>query len=141
TFVNESEIQSVDPAVISGVPEGRISWSLFEGLTRPNAETFLAEPGVAERWDISEDGRVYTFHLRSAALWSNGDPVRADDFAYAIRRLLDPFTAAPYAYQVWYIENAKRYSLAGDGLTPGDPVEVERNPRPSEINTKRGELI
>jgi oligopeptide transport system substrate-binding protein len=141
TFVNESEIQSVDPAVISGVPEGRISWSLFEGLMRPNSETFLAEPGVAERWDLSDDGRVYTFHLRPSARWSNGDPVTAEDFAYAIRRLLDPFTAAPYAYQAWYIENAKRYSLAGEGVSPGDPLEVELNPRPEAVNTRRGELI
>lgn len=141
TFVNETEIQSVDPAVITGLPEGRIAWSLFEGLTRPNAETFQAEPGVAERWDISEDGRIYTFHLRDNARWSNGDPVTAEDFRYAIRRLLDPYTAAPYAYQAWYIENAKRYSLSGDGIHPGDPVEVELVPPRDAIDTRRGELI
>src|SRR5688572_1706397 len=83
TFVNETEIESVDPQIITGQPEGRIAWAIYEGLTRPRADNNLAEPGVAERWDISEYGRVYTFHLREDARWSNGDPVTAHDFHYA----------------------------------------------------------
>ena len=63
TFFNESEVESVDPAIITGQPEGRIARSLFEGLTRPRADNNQAEPGVAERWEISDDGRTYTFHL------------------------------------------------------------------------------
>src|SRR5688572_21386434 len=90
TFFNESEIKSVDPAVITGHPEGRIAWALFEGLTRPRGEDNLHEPGVADRWDISADGRTYTFHLRENARWSNSDPVTSRDFSYSLRRLLDP---------------------------------------------------
>src|SRR5215813_10208386 len=88
TFINESEIKSVDPAIITGTPEGRICLALFEGLTRPRAQDNFAEPGVAERWDIADDGRLYTFHLRENARWSNGDPVSAHDFVYSFRRLL-----------------------------------------------------
>src|SRR5262245_28621053 len=105
TFFNESEVKSLDPALINGQPEGRIVRSLFEGLTRPRADNMRAEPGVAERWDMSDDRSTYTFHLREDARWSNGDPVTTRDFLYSIRRLLDPLTGAEYSYQAWYIEN------------------------------------
>ena len=128
TFINETEVASVDPALITGQPEGRIALAIFEGLTRLRASDNAAEPGVAERWEISDDGRTYTFHLRDDARWSNGDPVTAADFLYSIRRLLDPETFSRYAYQAWYIVNAKRYTLSRSSLAPGDPVEVELNP-------------
>jgi oligopeptide transport system substrate-binding protein len=141
TFFNESEIKSVDPAIITGNPEGRIASAIYEGLARPRGEDNQAEPGVAERWDISEDGRLYTFHLRENARWSNGDPVTAGDFHYSFRRLLDPMTAAEYAYQAWYIVNAKRYTYGPKGINAGDPVEVELNPPADAKNTVRGEVL
>ena len=64
-------------------------------------------PAVAERWDISPDGRSYTFYLRPDAKWSNGDPVTADDFVFALRRIMDPKTAAPYANILFDILNAE----------------------------------
>src|SRR5262245_57139101 len=85
TFGNESEVASVDPALTTGIPEARIVYSLFEGLCRPRPDNGFPEPGVAEKWDISEDGRVYTFHLRRDAYWSNGEPVTAHDFYYSLR--------------------------------------------------------
>jgi oligopeptide transport system substrate-binding protein len=141
TFINETEVASVDPALITGQPEGRIVLALFEGLARQRADNNAAEPGVAEKWDISDDGRVYTFYLRENARWSNGDPVTTRDFVYSIRRLLDPLTFARYSYQAWYIVNAQRYNLGGSALEPGDPVEVELNPSPELPNTVRGKLL
>jgi oligopeptide transport system substrate-binding protein len=141
TFFNESEIESVDPAIITGVNDGRIAWAIYEGLMRPRAEDNLAEAGVAEKWEISEDGRTYTFHLRDSARWSNGDPVTAQDFHYSLRRLLDPMTAAEYAYQAWYIVNAKRYTQGATGITAGDPVEVELNAPANVPNTVRGKVL
>jgi oligopeptide transport system substrate-binding protein len=141
TFVNETDVASVDPALITGHPEGRIVRSIFEGLARTRADNNRAEPGVAERWDISEDGRVYTFHLRDDARWSNGDPVTAHDFAYSIRRLLDPQTASRYSYQAWYIENARRYNYGSEAIGPGDAVEVELNPAPEATNNVRGDVL
>src|SRR5690349_20530687 len=79
TFGNESEVASVDPALIRGIPEARMVYSLFEGLCRPRAKDILPEAGVAEKWEISKDGRTYTFHLRNNALWSAGEPVTAHD--------------------------------------------------------------
>lgn len=130
TFVNETEIKSLDPAIVTGVPEHRIIEALFEGLTRLDAKTLEPRPGVAESWDVSPDKRTYTFHLRKDARWSDGEPVTAHDFVYSLRRFLDPQTAAEYAYQAWYITNAKRYSSGAAGISPGDPVEVELNERP-----------
>jgi len=140
TFVNETEVATVDPALITGQPEGRIALAIFEGLTRLRASDNSAEPGVAERWEISDDGRTYTFHLRDDARWSNGDPVMASDCLYSIRRLIAPETFSRYAYQGWYIVNAKRYTLSRSSLVPGDKVEVELNPPGSSSNTVRGDL-
>ena len=61
--INGGEPDSIDPAKIRGQPEGRIAYSLFEGLTR-YTEAGDTEPGMAERWEISPDGLKYTFHLR-----------------------------------------------------------------------------
>jgi oligopeptide transport system substrate-binding protein len=141
TFGNESEVASVDPALTTGIPEARIVYSLFEGLCRPRPDNNLPVPGVAEKWEISEDGLVYTFHLRSDAKWSNGEPVTAQDFHYSLRRLLDPLTASRYSYQAWYIVNAKRYTLGGGQLAAGDSVEVELVSPVGVPNTVRGELV
>jgi oligopeptide transport system substrate-binding protein len=141
TFVNETEVASVDPALTTGIPEARMVFALFEGLCRPRADNGQAEPGVAEKWEISDDGRVYTFHLRKNAKWSNGEPVAARDYLYSIRRLLDPLTASRYSYQAWYIVNAKKYTLGGSQLSAGDTVEVELVPPADVPNTVRGEVL
>ncbi|MGC4000771.1 MAG: ABC transporter substrate-binding protein [Anaeromyxobacter sp.] len=78
-FLNGAEPESIDPAVITGQPDGRVAYALFEGLTVFGADGGV-EPGVAERWEISPDGRVYTFYLRHNSKWSNGETVTARDF-------------------------------------------------------------
>ena len=62
--INGAEPDTIDPVKIRGQPEGRIAYSLFEGLTRYTVSGDT-EPGMAERWDISPDGLHYTFHLRA----------------------------------------------------------------------------
>lgn len=108
-FLNGAEPETLDPALITGQPEGRIANALFEGLTRFD-EKGLPVPGVAERWDISPDRKVYTFHLRDNARWSNGTPVTADDFARSWERTLNPATGSSYASQLFFILNAKEYN-------------------------------
>ena len=104
--LNGPESELLDPALITAQATSRIAYAVFEGLTAFDAKG-LAAPGVAERWEISPDGLHYTFHLRHNALWSNGDPVTAEDFLYAWRRALIPETASEYAYQLYYIHGAK----------------------------------
>ncbi|MEX2091491.1 MAG: peptide ABC transporter substrate-binding protein [Pirellulales bacterium] len=142
TFVNETEIKSLDWAFVTGIPEHRIIGSVFEGLTRLDAKTLEPLPGVAESWGISDDKKTYTFHLRKDAKWSNGEPVTAHDFMYSLRRFLDPQTAAEYAYQAWYLVNARRYSQGAKGIEPGYPVEIELNVRPAgALRFARGEVL
>ena len=141
TFVNGTEVKSLDPAIVTGQPENRMINALFEGLTSWNPKTLEPEPGVAERWDVSEDLLTYTFHLRRDAKWSDGSPVTAHDFIYSMRRFLDPRTAAEYSYQAWYVKNAKKYSGGGRAIRPGDNVEVELNVDSDAPNTIRGELV
>ena len=141
TFANESEVKSIDPALVTGQPEGRIAYALFDGLVRNDPETLEPLPGIAKRWEISDDKLTYKMFLRDDARWSDGSPVTAQDFHYSWRRLLNPRTAAEYAYQGWYFKNGRRYSQGGSGITPGDSVEVELNLPPGALNTLRGQVL
>lgn len=106
---NGVEPSSLDPSI--GFDE--VSWdplnNLMEGLTRLG-EDHMAQPGVAEEWDVSEDGLTYTFYLREDAKWSNGDLVVAEDFVYAWKYMLDPETASPAAFLAYVIEGAEAYN-------------------------------
>ncbi len=117
---NGAEIATLDPAVVSGVPEGRVMYALYEGLTVKHPETLAPLPGMAESWELSADGLTYTFHIRADARWSNGDPLTAHDFEWSWRRLLTPELAAEYAYQLWYVRGARQYTLLPDDRWYGD---------------------
>jgi oligopeptide transport system substrate-binding protein len=108
TFINGVEPETLDPAILTGQPEGRLASALFEGLTARRADGRIG-PGMAEHWDISKDGRTYLFHLRPDARWSNGDPLTAHDFVASWKRLFDPRTASPYAELLFPIEGAEDY--------------------------------
>ena len=113
-FNNGTEVSTLDPARVTGVPEGRIIKALFEGLVVKHPRTLEPLPGMASSWEVSEDGLVYTFHLREDARWTNGDPVTADDFLYSWERFLHPQTAAGYAYQLWYVVGAEAFTKEVD---------------------------
>ncbi|HVW27686.1 MAG TPA: peptide ABC transporter substrate-binding protein [Polyangiaceae bacterium] len=106
-FNNGSEPKTLDPGLMTGQPEHRLAMALFEGLARRDAKTLRPAPGVATSWDISPDGKRYTFHLRDDARWSDGHPVTADDFIYSWKRLLDPKNASEYAYILFPIRYAE----------------------------------
>src|SRR5688500_13789109 len=110
-IINGKEPESLDPATVVGQPDGRVVQSLFEGLTRYNATNAAPEPGIAERWDISEDARVYVFHIRTNAQWSTGSPITAHDVVYSWFRLLDPMTVADYVGNLFYIKGAEAFHL------------------------------
>jgi oligopeptide transport system substrate-binding protein len=109
-FNNGTEPQTLDPAIMTGVPEFRIAMQIFEGLTVYDPQTLAPMPGVAERWTTSKDGLTYTFYLRKTAKWSDGTPIDAETFKYSWLRALAPETAAEYAYQLWYIKNGQAYN-------------------------------
>ena len=103
---NTAEPETLDPSKASTTYEAHILRDLFEGLVMPDATANIM-PGAALSWQISDDETVYTFKLREDALWSNGDPVTADDFVFAFRRLQDPETAAEYASMLYVVKNAE----------------------------------
>jgi oligopeptide transport system substrate-binding protein len=106
---NGSDPESLDPHLATSVSAGKVLINLFEGLTRLNPETLIPEPGVAERWTFSDDRKTITFFFR-ASEWSDGEPVKASDFVFAFRRLLDPDLAASYAFMLHPLLNAQAVS-------------------------------
>lgn len=100
---------SFDPGYTLNTFAAPVFFNCFVGLVRYNLDSELV-PGAAESWDISEDGRTWTFHLVEGAKWSNGSPVTAEDFAFAWQRVLTPefgSAAANTLYQ--YIANAEAF--------------------------------
>jgi oligopeptide transport system substrate-binding protein len=108
-IVNGNEPESLDPAIVTAVPDMRIAKALFEGLARLDGKSGRPTPGLAERWEISPDGRVYTFYLRTNLAWSTGAPITTADVLYSWLRALSPATASDYAGQLFYIHNAEAF--------------------------------
>lgn len=103
---NDADPETLDPHKSSTVAEAHILRDLYEGLlTYDNCGAVV--PGAAESWTVSDDGLAYAFRLRADGRWSNGDPVEAADFAFALRRILDPATAAKYAEVLYPIRGAQ----------------------------------
>ena len=112
---NGAEPESLDPAKIQGVPEHRIFETLFEGLIVYDPQTADGIPGLAESWEVSEDGMTYTFKLRKAN-WSDGTPITANDVVYSWLRELAPETASPYAwFPVMFLAGAEAYNMGEAG--------------------------
>ena len=107
---NMGEPATLDPHHVAGVWENRIIGDLFMGLTTEGKDGSVV-PGAAENWTISDDGLTYTFKLRDHN-WSDGTPVTADDFVFALRRILMPETAAKYASLLYPIKNAEELNSA-----------------------------
>jgi oligopeptide transport system substrate-binding protein len=101
-----AEPETLDPHKTTLVREINITRNLFEGLVVLDPKGNVA-PGVAESWTVSEDGLLYRFKLRANAKWSNGDPVTAADFVFALRRVEDPKSNSRQAEFLYPIKNAE----------------------------------
>jgi len=113
---NGAEPQSLDPHKSQGVPGSNIQRELFEGLVNEAPDGELI-PGAAESWQMSADGKTYTFTLREDARWSNGDAVVAEDFVYSLRRSLDPATLSRYTFILNPIVNAREIAAGQRPIT------------------------
>ena len=103
---NGAEPETLDIHKSTGVPEANIQRDLFEGLIGEAANGKLI-PGAAKQWEQDSSGKIWTFYLREDGFWSNGDPVVAEDFVFALQRAVNPSTASEYAFILWPILNAK----------------------------------
>ena len=128
---NGAEPKDLDPQTGQTTTEYTISTALFEGLVNLANDGRTLLPGVAERWEVSADGRVYTFHLRNNACWSDGTALTAEDFLYSFRRVFDPALACENALYGFAIAGARAYasgktsSAAALGLRAIDPRTFE----------------
>lgn len=126
---NVAEPVSLDPHRTSGTWENRIISDMLMGLTDYDASGRLV-PGMALRWETSEDGLTWRFHLRQAN-WSDGQPVTAEDFVYAYRRILTPEIASQYASLLYIIQGAQ---AVNDGTAAPETLGVRAlGPRVLEI--------
>ena len=115
---NGGDVTSLDPQKLSGDWEDRVSGDIFEGLMTEDAK---AEPilGQAESYTLSDDKLTYTFKLRADDKWSDGQPVKASDFVFSFKRLMDPKNAAEYAYLQYPIKNA-------EGINTGKITDIDQ---------------
>jgi oligopeptide transport system substrate-binding protein len=125
---NSGEPDTLDPHHVSGVWENRVVGDVLMGLTTEAADGSVI-PGAAESWQVSDDGTVYTFTLRDHT-WSDGTPVSAEDFVFALQRILDPAQAAEYASLLYTIKNAKALN---EGAMTGMDQLGARAPDPQTL--------
>ena len=106
---NASEPQTLDPHIHTGVPENHISMALFEGLVSGDPATLAPIPGMAERWEVSDDGLRYRFYIRENAMWSDGVPITAEDYVWSWERSLSPKMGNEYAYMLFILKNGEAF--------------------------------
>ncbi|MEB6549162.1 peptide ABC transporter substrate-binding protein [Heyndrickxia sporothermodurans] len=121
---NTEEPGALHPGKAQGTHDSWVLEGTFEGLTKKTPEGKIVD-GMAEKWETSEDGLTWTFHLKDGIQWSNGDPVTAGDFEYAWKYALNPKTASDYAYQLYYLKGGTEYNSYQ--LTKSkDPKKLEK---------------
>jgi oligopeptide transport system substrate-binding protein len=110
---------TLDPHLNFGAREAWIQDDIYEGLTAYDAKGDM-EPGAAEKWEVSDDGLTWTFHLRDGLKWSNGDPLVAQEYVDGLIRTIDPATASDKSYyfsSTIQVDGAAAFT-AGDSKDP-----------------------
>ncbi len=110
-IANGAEPEAIDPYLISGTIEARITQSMFEAFFIHDPKT--AEPinGLVESHSINEDGLVYKFTLRNNLVWSDGMPITTEDVLFSLRRILDPSSTSPYTwFPALFVKNGYAYN-------------------------------
>src|SRR4051794_20458451 len=132
------DLETLDPARIEFQTDYDIAQLLFPGLVTLDEQNTVVD-WAAQSHEVSADGLTYTFHLRSGIMWSDGTPIQAQTFAYAINRALDPCTQAPNANYLYAIKGAQAFnqgscptgvfksatSLIGSSLLTPDPLKLQ----------------
>ena len=136
--------KTLDPARATGNIESRLIFALFDGLLQmlpegdPDPETGLqpmtAQPAMAESFEVTDEGRTYTFKIRDGVRWTDGTPITSHDFAWSWQRMLHPATACEYTFQLYGVPFAEKYATAK--VEVGDKVEVELWDRPGDTPTE-----
>src|ERR1700720_2357286 len=105
-----SDPGTFNPVLVTDASSSQAIGDLFEGLVKDNPLTLLPEPDLAERWELSDDGKTITFHLRHDVKWSDGVPLTARDVLFTMRVIYDP-----------KVPNSGSFTLTVDGK----PIKAE----------------
>lgn len=109
-FGNGAEPQDLDAQAVTGIVEHHLLKAFAEGLVSEDPDLNII-PGVAQTWEVSESGLVYTFNLNPNAKWSNGETITAQDFVGTYKRMLTASIAAEYSYMLFHVVGAEDYLL------------------------------
>src|SRR3954469_14245791 len=119
-FINRGDIFTLDLNQMSYMQDFRLTYAIREGLYSPDPQTFRPIPAGATAFELSDDKKVWTFHLRPGCVWSNGDPVTAHDYIFGWRRMLeDP---GEYTYLFYYLRNGEAYEKS---YAKGEPIDFK----------------
>ncbi|WP_158534749.1 ABC transporter substrate-binding protein [Romboutsia maritimum] len=129
----ESDIPTLDISKCTDVVSFTVMDNTMEGLTRVDDKGKVL-PGVAESWNVSEDGLTWTFKLRKDSKWSNGEPVTAKDFEYSWKRTLDPTTASEYGYIMSDIVGSSTKEIEAKGVDGVAVKAVDDNTLEVKLN-------
>src|SRR5688572_11829209 len=121
-FINRGDIYTLDINQMSYMQDFRLTYGIREGLYSPDPVDFRPVPAGALSYDLSPDTKVWIFHLRKEAKWSNGDPVTAHDYVFSWRRMLEE--PGEYTYLFYYMKNAEAYEKASVNGEPFDFASV-----------------
>ncbi len=116
-----SDVATLDPQMVEDIQSARVAYDLFEGLTSEDQHNHPV-PGLAEKWEMSPDGKTYTFYLRPNLKFSDGSPITAADVIYSYQRLADPKTGSPYNFLVANIVNGQAIL---DGKLPPSQLGIK----------------
>src|SRR4051812_48678979 len=108
SFINRGDIYTLDLNQMSYMQDFRVTYGIREGLYSPEGPSLRPVPAGAVGYDLSDDKKVWTFHLRKECRWSNGDPVTSHDYVFSWRHMLDE--PGEYTYLFYYIKGAKEFS-------------------------------
>ena len=129
-FVSSDPL-NFDPAAIAGWDQGVIAPNLLEGLLRLSPDGREIEPAVAESFEVSDDGKTWTFNLRAGAKFHNGREITADDFKYSFERVLNPETRSPKAWMLSIVVGAQEFQdgaadeVSGIRVVDAQTLEIE----------------
>ncbi|WP_428940881.1 peptide ABC transporter substrate-binding protein [Fontivita pretiosa] len=137
TFINRGDIITLDLKSMSYLQDFRVTYAIREGLYSYDTKTLRPIPAGIVARDVSDDKRIWTFHLRPESRWTNGDPVVAADYVFHWRRMLEE--PDEYTYLFYYIDGAKRYEdeyqayLRYREKLYEHEQSPQRTPRPPEV--------
>ena len=114
-YAMDQEPETIDPTMNNYSRSSNVLQNLFSGLFRMEADGSLTN-ALCEEYKVSDDNLTYTFTLKEGMKWSDGSDLTANDFVYSWLRVLNPETASPASWELYYIQGAEEYNTGGGSV-------------------------